>query len=295
MKQFSKKAILLTSLIMMVFPVFAKGGKMETFEFSSEKYSLTGTRNIYVYLPKAYFSKKNKDTKFPVLYMFDGQNIWDKETLPWKGWKVETSLEKLVKAKKIKPCIIVGISNNSKRTREYAGWCNALPPGELITNPELFKQHAKEHRLMIVEELIPFVESKYRTIADRSGRVIAGSSYGAFLSAHFAAEHPDVFCGAGLFSGGSTGYEQIIAEDGFNFSEENKVRFYIDCGTGDYLEKTLLPESQALKDYLISKGYKEASSANDKSADVFYQECERHAHNEAAWAIRIPDFLQFMY
>lgn len=85
---------------------------METFEFSSEKYSLTGTRNIYVYLPKAYFSKKNKDTKFPVLYMFDGQNIWDKETLPWKGWKVETSLEKLVKAKKIKPCIIVGISNN---------------------------------------------------------------------------------------------------------------------------------------------------------------------------------------
>ena len=93
----------------------------------------------------------------------------------------------------------------------------------------------------------------------------------------------------------STGYEQIIAEDGFNFSEENKVRFYIDCGTGDYLEKTLLPGSQALKDYLISKGYKEASSANDKSADVFYQECERHAHNEAAWAIRIPDFLQFMY
>ena len=99
MKQFSKKAFLLTSLIMMVFPVFAKGGKIETFEFSSEKYSLTGTRNIYVYLPKAYFSKKNKDTKFPVLYMFDGQNIWDKETLPWKGWKVETSLEKLVKAK----------------------------------------------------------------------------------------------------------------------------------------------------------------------------------------------------
>ena len=130
--------------------------------------ALTGkrTRKAYIYLPDCY--EKDDISRYPVLYMFDGQNIWDKETLPWKGWKVETSLEKLVKAKKIKPCIIVGISNNSKRTREYAGWCNALPPGELITNPELFKQHAKEHRLMIVEELIPFVESKYRTITDRA-------------------------------------------------------------------------------------------------------------------------------
>ena len=271
----------------MVFPIFAKGGKMEIFEFKSEKYSLTGSRNIYVYLPKAYFSKKNKDTKFPVLYMFDGQNIWDKDTLPWKGWKVETSMENLAKKKKIKPCIIVGISNNSKRTREYAGWCNALPEGDLITNPELFKQHAKEHRLMIIEEIIPLIESKYRTISDRTGRVVAGSSYGAFLAAHFAAEHPDVFCGAGLFSGGSTGFEQIIEEDGFNFSEENKVRFYIDCGTGDYLEKTLLPGSRALRDYLKEKGYTDS--------DLLYQECERHQHNEAAWAMRIPDFLQFMY
>lgn len=227
--------------------------------------------------------------------MFDGQNLWDKKSSAWGGWKVETAMEKLVKKRKMPPCIIVGLSCSVNRTKEYAGWCNELPPGEKITDPEEFKQYAKDHRLMIVEEIIPLIEKKYRAISDRSGRVIAGSSYGAFAAAHFAAMHPDVFCGAELFSGGSTGYEQIISEDGFDFKPGNKVRFYIDCGNGDYLEKILLPGTKKLKDYLLDKGYKTAKSAKDSKADLLYQECEGEPHNEAAWAKRVPAFLEFMF
>lgn len=269
-------------------------GGFHTFKFTS-KFELMGTRDIFVYLPAEYLNaESSKEKQFPVLYMLDGQNVWDNSTLPHQGWKVETSMEKLVQEGKIQSAIIVGISNSSNRTKEYAGWCNELPEGDVVTNPVEFKQYANEHRLMIIEEIIPLIEEKYNVISDRTGRVIAGSSYGAFCSAYFAASNPEVFCGAGLFSGGSTGYEQIIAEDVFNFTEENKVKIYVDCGTGDSLEKILLPGTQQLKEYLLEKGLKQAESTKDEG-DFFYQECALHPHNEKAWAKRIPDFLEFMF
>ena len=204
-------------------------GGFHTFKFTS-KFELMGTRDIFVYLPAEYLNaESSKEKQFPVLYMLDGQNVWDNSTLPHQGWKVETSMEKLVQEGKIQSAIIVGISNSSNRTKEYAGWCNELPEGDVVTNPVEFKQYANEHRLMIIEEIIPLIEEKYNVISDRTGRVIAGSSYGAFCSAYFAASNPEVFCGAGLFSGGSTGYEQIIAEDVFNFTEENKVNLLFIC------------------------------------------------------------------
>lgn len=266
---------------------------MERFSYTSSTYSLPGTRDVYVYLPAAY--DLLPDEQFSVLYMFDGQNIWDKKSLPWEGWKVETAMESLAAKKKIKPCIIVGISNSMNRTMEYAGWCHSLPIGGSFEKPELAPEYARQHRLMVVEEIIPLIESRYRVIPERSARVIAGSSFGAFLAARFAQLHPDVFCGAGLFSGGSTGFEQIIAENGFDFGGERQVRFYIDCGTGDYLEKTLLPGCRALKEYLLEKGYRQAKSVKKGRGDFFYQECEGEPHNEKAWAARVPAFLEWMF
>ena len=272
-----------------------KVGSLEIFRFES-KFEWMGARDLYVYLPAEYLNLKNSDEakKFPVLYMLDGQNIWDQKNLPWQGWKVETSMERLVQEGKIQSAVIVGIPNNRNRTKEYAGWCDELPDGDVVTDSAEFKRYANEHRLMIVEEIIPFVEANYNVISDRNARVIAGSSYGAFCSAYIASENPDVFSGAGLFSGGSTGFEQIIAKDGFNFSSDNKVRFYLDCGTGDALEMILLPGTQHLKEYILSKGYKQAEKPSD-DGDLFYQESVGHSHNEKAWSLRIPDFLEFMF
>lgn len=269
-----------------------KVGGLEIFRFES-KYEWMGARDVYVYLPAEYLNNIDNEKKFPVLYMLDGQNVWDEKSLPWRGWKVETSMERLVQEGKIQSAIIVGISNNRNRTKEYAGWCDELPD-EPVTDSVEFKRYANEHRLMIVEEIIPLIEKNYNTISDRNGRVIAGSSYGAFCSAYIASQNPDVFSGAGLFSGGSTGFEQIIKEDGFNFSSDKKVKFYIDCGTGDALEMILLPGTQHLKEYILSKGYKQAEKPSDEG-DLFYQESVGHSHNEQAWSKRIPDFLEFMY
>ena len=272
-----------------------KVGSLEIFRFES-KFEWMGARDLYVYLPAEYLNLKNSDEakKFPVLYMLDGQNVWDQKNLPWQGWKVETSMERLVQEGKIQSAVIVGIPNNRNRTKEYAGWCDELPDGDVVTDSVEFKRYANEHRLMIVEEIIPFVEANYNVISDRAARVIAGSSYGAFCSAYIASENPDVFSGAGLFSGGSTGFEQIIAKDGFNFSSDNKVRFYLDCGTGDALEMILLPGTQHLKEYILSKGYKQAEKPSD-DGELFYQESIGHSHNEKAWSLRIPDFLEFMF
>ena len=272
-----------------------KVGSLEIFRFES-KFEWMGARDLYVYLPAEYLNLKNSEEakKFPVLYMLDGQNIWDQKNLPWQGWKVETSMERLVQEGKIQSAVIVGIPNNRNRTKEYAGWCDELPDGDVVTDSAEFKRYANEHRLMIVEEIIPFVEANYNVISDRNARVIAGSSYGAFCSAYIASENPDVFSGAGLFSGGSTGFEQIIAKNGFNFSSDNKVRFYLDCGTGDALEMILLPGTQHLKEYILSKGYKQAEKPSD-DGDLFYQESVGHSHNEKAWSLRIPDFLEFMF
>jgi len=247
------------------------------------KYEVLSNRINYIYLPAAYFA--NPDQEFPVIYMLDAQNIWDNKDCAWNGWKVDTIMEKLVAEGKMEPCIIAGISNSSQRTHEYAGWCRELPPGESRGGSKNYTQHFSEHEAMILDDFIPYVEANYRVKTGKENRAIVGSSYGAFYGAYMITRHPDVFGKAGLFSGGSTGYTEIIADD---LVKDSSVQIYLDCGAGDGLETTLLPGTEAFLEYLKTKGYVEEEN-------LMYRFVANHSHNERCWAERLPDCLDFLF
>ena len=252
--------------------------------FTKSKYSVLKNRFVCAYLPAAYFTQPEE--KFPVVYMLDGQQIWDNADCAYKGWKVETALESLIAENKIKPAVIVGLYNTASRTKEYACWCDILKEEKETAEgtPPEYKLYAEEHAKMIIEDLIPFVEANLRVIADRENRYIAGSSYGAFCSAYLANKYRDTFIGAGLFSGGGSGYEQLIREKAF---ADLSQKIYIDVGNNDYIEKQLLPGTESMIEYLTKKGFVQGEN-------LYAQICDKAAHNEKEWAKRVPTFLEFM-
>jgi enterochelin esterase family protein len=151
-------------------------------------------RKFYVYCPPGYNKDINK--KYPVLYLQHGGG--EDET----GWvrqgKVDIILDNLIAEKKAVPMLIVMENSNAVKPGETArGMMMGGAPGsnEWMSGTSTFKE-------VLINDLIPFVDKNYRTIADRDHRAMAGLSMGGFLSVHTVFEHPETFSYLGAFSGG---------------------------------------------------------------------------------------------
>ena len=147
---------------------------------------LNRTRRIWIYLPEGY-SKTIKH--YPVMYMHDGQNIFDAYTSGFGEWGVDECLDSLIK--KGKPaCIVIGIDNGPKRFNEY--------------NPYEFREYGKgegdEYLEFLVQTLKPFIDKQYRTLSSKENTIIAGSSMGGLISYYAMLQYPGVFGKAGIFS-----------------------------------------------------------------------------------------------
>ncbi|MEO1259326.1 MAG: alpha/beta hydrolase-fold protein [Bacteroidota bacterium] len=170
---------------------------------------ITTPRNVEIWLPEEY----DQTTALPVLYMFDGQNIfhgisgWSGEFN--RGWEVDETLDSLIKAKVIPPIIVVGIFNiREKRGTEYM----PAKPKDLLsrrieeTDNEWYRSfketppESDEQLKFIVEELKPFIDANYKTKKDRENTFIGGSSMGGLISAYAICEYPEVFGRAACFS-----------------------------------------------------------------------------------------------
>jgi predicted alpha/beta superfamily hydrolase len=148
---------------------------------------LNRARRILVYLPPDY---QTGVKKYPVLYMHDGQNLFDKATAPFGEWEVDESLNKLHQQGDY-GCIVVGIDNGPGRLDEYSPWFNTQynAGGE-----------GDEYVAFIVNTLKPHIDSVYRTLPGRFTTGIMGSSMGGLISMYALAERQDVFSKAGIFS-----------------------------------------------------------------------------------------------
>ncbi|MCX7003219.1 MAG: alpha/beta hydrolase-fold protein, partial [bacterium] len=160
-------------------------------------------RNVSVYLPACY--RDNPTQRCAVLYMHDGQNLFDPATsFIGVDWAVHTALEQLLAAQRVRPTIIVGIWNTPQRLPEYM----PAKPCALITNPvvqaEFVRKYGKPlsdaYLRFIVTELKPFIDARYRTQPDRANTFIMGSSMGGLISAYALCEYPQVFGGAACLS-----------------------------------------------------------------------------------------------
>ena len=150
---------------------------------------LNNERTLIVYLPPDY--KKDAERRFPVLYMHDGQNIFDAAT-SFIGieWQADEIAERLIKAGRIEPIIIVGIYNNADRVDEYT------PTRDQKRGGGKGEQYAR----FLVEEVKPFIDKEYRTKPDRKHTAVAGSSLGGLISLYICRQYPDTFSMCGVIS-----------------------------------------------------------------------------------------------
>jgi predicted alpha/beta superfamily hydrolase len=228
---------------------------------------LNNQRDIVVWLPKGYNSRKKKDMRYAVLYMHDGQNILDPKTAyAGKDWRADETITKLIRKRKIKDIIVVGIYNTPDRLDEYC-WSEK---GQLYLR-------------FIVEELKPFIDSNYRTLADRENTAIIGSSMGGLISFYAGWFYPEVFSKAGCMSSSfyyHNDHALKLVED-YNGPKKN-VKFYIDHGEDG------LVRGQKMFCLLTQKGYL-------LGQDIDYYYAPGAEHNEKEWAARLERPLIFFF
>lgn len=223
------------------------------------------SRDIIVWLPPSY--KKNKEETYPVLYMHDGQNLFDPKTA-YIGidWRVDETVTKLIKAEKINEIIIVGIYNSPDRVDEYSN-----------------TDRGKLYSRFIIDDLKTYIDKNFRTKADRKNTAIMGSSMGGLISFLMAWNRPDVFSMAGCLS--SSFYYQLDYAVNLVKSYEGQkkpIKFYIDHGEDG------IGGGQRMFVALSNKGYVVGTDL-----DYYYDTGAQHTEN--AWAERLHRSLIFFF
>lgn len=225
------------------------------------------TRRIWIYLPEGYSKTKKR---YPVLYMHDGQNLFDAATSAYGEWGVDECLDSLIRSGK-QPSIVVGIDNGPERMNEY--------------NPYEFqnfgKGEAEQYLAFLVETLKPFIDKKYRTLPDSDNTIIAGSSMGGLVSYYAMLQRPDVFGKAGIFSPAFWTAPAIMAlTDSLAPKVSSKFFFYIGEKEGDAFVKDM----EELLELLGVKSQAMIYSVVDPAG----------RHNEKAWRKWFPEFYTWM-
>lgn len=226
-------------------------------------------RDIIVWLPPSYDSKISK--RYPVLYMHDGQNIFDPQTSSFGiDWQVDETADSLIKENIIDEPIIVGIYNTYLRSSEYSN-----------------SENGNNYLKFITLELKPFIDSTYRTLPDNKNTGVAGSSMGGLISFILAWEYPEIFSNAACLSPAfkvfDIDYIKIVKQYS---SEDKNIKLYIDNG-GVGLEQELQPGIDEMLEVLKAKGYNEENLLWIKDTEA--------EHNESAWAKRVPIFLKYFF
>ncbi len=238
---------------------------------------LRNQRDLVVYLPPGYADQSHRS--FPVLYLHDGQNLFDGATsfIPGVDWHVGQTADHFIYEGRVEPLIIVGIYNAGKqRIGEYTP----------TRAPKLGGGRADRYAKFLLEEVRPFVNRQYRIAegADRTG--IGGSSLGGLVSLYLGLRQPQVFGKIAALSPSVWWNERVILRFAAATSVQPLPRIWLDIGTRE--GPRIVDDVERFRDVLISKGWQ-----LDRS--LHYERVEGAEHNEAAWAARVGPFLQFLF
>jgi predicted alpha/beta superfamily hydrolase len=235
---------------------------------------------VLVYLPPGYETEKKR--RYPVLYLHDGQNLFDGATSFIKGaeWRVDETAQGLINARVIEPLIIIGIYNTGERTSEYTPTQDAQQRGG----------RADLYGRLLVEELKPFIDSHYRTLKEAKNTGLGGSSLGGLVSLHLALRYPKVFGKVAIFSPSVWWDNKLVLREVWALKKRTGARLWLDIGTNEGGNEASEHRNNAreLRDALMAKGWRENS-------DLKYYEAEGAEHNEGAWAQRVEPMLRFLF
>lgn len=243
---------------------------------------LGNKRDVLVYLPLGY--RRLSRRKHPVLYLHDGQNVFDAATaFSHVEWGVDETAQQLIRRKLIEPLIIVAIANTGDdRIHEYA------PTRGVIDDAAKRKKRsrglARQYGRFLVEELKPFIDSQYRTLREPEFTGLGGSSLGGLATLALGLWFPNVFSRLAVMSPSVWWDNQAIVDTVEKLDTRLPLRIWLDTGTNEPgWERT-----RTLRDALVEKGWKLYD-------DLQYVEVEGGDHSEWAWAGRVDPMLRYLF
>jgi predicted alpha/beta superfamily hydrolase len=289
-------------LVVLMLGIAGAAGKI-AFEGAIKSDILNTNRVFRVFLPSGYDSTK---TKFPVLYVQDGQNAFTTAgphaAFGWGNWELDKTAERLISEQKMRPIIIVAIDCSPSRYREYRG---PIAPG---SDNRAYERYAR----FLIEELKPRIDRDYRTLSGPEHTGLLGSSMGGICSLALAWEHPEIF---GLVASLSGAFQvekeyflnKIISDPR---GKKKPIRIYLDSGTSDYTGgDDGLKQTTAVANGLKRLGWEEGTdilhfidqpltSDQLKPFDLpedKFNEAQRSQHNELYWRLRAWRPLTFLF
>jgi predicted alpha/beta superfamily hydrolase len=243
-------------------------------EFHSE--FLSDDRNVIVYLPPGYEHEPHR--RYPVLYMHDGQNLFDPETSFIRGrtWEIRENADRLILAGEIEPLLVVGIYNTPRRLEEYT--------------------HARDRRMgggeavkygsLLVHELKPWIDDTYRTRPGETDTGLGGSSLGGLVSLYLGLRHAETFGKLAVMSPSVWWNHKSIVSYLNEYEGPPWPRIWLDVGDNE--GKRAHQDVALLYKELVLNGW--APEDN-----VHFQMVEGGTHDESAWAARVGDMLRFLF
>lgn len=245
---------------------------------------LNNHRDLFVHLPPSY---QQGEQRYPVLYMQDGQNLFDRAISYSGEWEVDETMLALERVLRME-AIIVGIPNaGADRINEYSPFID----------PEYGGGRGDAYLDFLVHTVKPIIDADFRTLPHRAATGIGGSSMGGLISIYGYLTHPDTFGICASMSGAYWFADKAIID----FTARNEPpppgRVYLDSGTGEKTEpegstlrglaRCFCDDVQAVQAILVGKGYRDDD-------DIKYVQEINGLHSETVWARRLPLALRFL-
>lgn len=245
------------------------------------------TRTIRVLLPPGYDAPENRSRRYPVLYMLDGQNLFDAclSDVSHREWGVDETVRRLVAERKIPPLIVVGVDHAGKdRAHEY------LPYKDFVGGPDMAEPAGKRFPDFLAGEVMPLVDGQYRTLTGQPNTGIGGSSYGGVAALYALLAQPGRF-GYGLIESPTlwVGMGQLVRDTDPLIAMPAKV--FIAFGGKE-------ADDPAVNDKMVGlvrrvEGNFRAAGYDDSNIRIVVE--PEALHSEPAWAGRLPGALQFLF
>ncbi len=232
--------------------------------------------DFIVYLPPSYNSEP--DRRFSVLYMQDGQNLFDPATaFHGNCWHMGETTDALILAGEIEPLIVVGIYNTGEhRIDEYTP----------VEDKRLGGGQADAYGQMLVEELKPFVDRAYRTLPGIANCAMGGSSLGGLVTLYLGLRYTWMFSKLAVMSPSVWWRNRAILKTVGKIRRKPELKIWLDIGTNE--GQRALPDARELNLKLVEKGW-------EQGRDLFYLEAQDATHSESAWAARVAPMLKFLF
>jgi predicted alpha/beta superfamily hydrolase len=231
---------------------------------------LGNVRDVQVYLPPSY---AGSGRHYAVIYMHDGQNLFDATTSFAGEWRVDDTLERIA-ADGVQPIVVAIPNMGADRAHEYTPF----------VDPRRGGGHGDAYLDFIVHTLKPEIDRRFRTRHERAYTGIIGSSLGGLISLYAFFRHPDVFGFAGVMSPALWWAEQAIFPYVLRYPRWNG-RIYTDIGTAE--GRAQVRNARLMVRYL-------RRTAERPRRDLLYVEDKGAGHHEAAWAGRFERAVRFL-